>query len=128
MVFQRKQKLPDKTRKKHVLPAVLEATKWKPGVSPNPHGRPKGSRNKLGEAFVADFLKEWEENGSAALRACRVEDPAKFCSIAASLLPKEFNIKEDNGAFDRLLEQFSDEQLEQFISGIMAFGAKQIEG
>jgi len=26
---------------------------YKPGQSGNPNGRPKGSRNKLGEAFIA---------------------------------------------------------------------------
>lgn len=118
----------DNTAKKHVLPKQLEATKWKPGVSPNPAGRPKGSRNKLGEAFLKDFLDEWEQNGKAALKACRIVDPARFCSIAASLLPKELSITDGDSSLDRLLEQFTDEQLEQFINGIMAFGAQQIEG
>ena len=29
---------------------------WKPGESGNPAGRPKGSRNKLSEEFIADRL------------------------------------------------------------------------
>ena len=30
---------------------------WKPGESGNPAGRPKGSRNKLSEEFVAEFSR-----------------------------------------------------------------------
>jgi hypothetical protein len=55
-------------------------------------GRPKGSRNKLTETFIADFLTTWEEGGIAALRKCRDADPATYCRIAASLLPKQAEI------------------------------------
>ena len=30
---------------------------WKPGESGNPAGRPKGSRNKLGEEFITEVLR-----------------------------------------------------------------------
>lgn len=132
MKFKNFKKREEKLKVGESTPKQLPAHKnpkylLKKGDRLNPLGRPKGSRNKFGEAFLEDFLTEWEENGKDALRACRIVDPARFCSIAASLLPKELNINEGDSAFDRLIEQFSDEQLEQFISGIMAFGAKQIE-
>ena len=41
-------------------------------------GRPKGSRNKLGEAFIADLYAHWQENGvpAAGLPENRRLDPA----------------------------------------------------
>lgn len=135
MVFQRKKKstsnsrdiIPEQKVKRNRHPNQI-AQHFKPGQVMNPAGRPKGSRNKLGEAFLLDFLEEWEKNGKAALSACRLQDPARFCSIAASLLPKEIQLGKNDGAFDRFLESLSDSELEQFANGIMAFGAKQIEG
>jgi Family of unknown function (DUF5681) len=39
---------------------------FKPGQSGNPAGRPLGSRNKLSEAFLADFYQVWQERGIEA--------------------------------------------------------------
>lgn len=63
----------------------------------NPAGRPKGSRNKLGEAFVQDFLTVWKEGGIDAVRRVMMEDPGKFCQIAAGLLPKDVTVKHEAG-------------------------------
>ena len=43
-------------------------------VSGNPKGRPRGSRNKLGEAFVAVLFQHWKENGIEVLDTA--QDPA----------------------------------------------------
>jgi hypothetical protein len=59
------------------------------GQSGNPAGRPKGSRNKLAEAFWADFAAAWEANGAAALTRVAAEDASTFVRVAASLMPKE---------------------------------------
>jgi hypothetical protein len=61
------------------------------GLSGNPAGRSKGSRNKLGEAFLTDLHAEWERSGAEALRRCAAEEPAQFCKIVANLLPKEID-------------------------------------
>jgi hypothetical protein len=55
-------KAADTTAKKHRA-AHLEAHKWQPGVSPNPAGRPKGSRHKLGTAFIDDLYEAWQTQG-----------------------------------------------------------------
>jgi hypothetical protein len=55
-------------------------------------GRPKGSRNKLGEAFLEDLRDAWNEHGTEALKRCAIEEPAQFCRIVASLMPKDVNL------------------------------------
>lgn len=62
------------------------------GQSGNPAGRPKGSRNKLADGFLADYLAEWEANGRAALAHVAANDPSTFVRVAASLMPKEAEI------------------------------------
>jgi hypothetical protein len=64
-------------------------------------GRPKGSRNKLGEAFLEDLRDAWNEHGASALQRCAEDDPAAFCKIIASLLPKtiDLNVAIDAGNF-----------------------------
>jgi hypothetical protein len=52
-------------------------------------GRPRGARSKLSEAFLDDLREAWEVHGATALAKCAADQPAKFCSITASLLPKE---------------------------------------
>src|SRR5881394_3972068 len=55
-------------------------------------GRPRGSRNKLGEAFLEDLRDSWQECGPRALARCAEDDPAGYCRIVASLLPKDVDI------------------------------------
>jgi hypothetical protein len=54
-------------------------------------GRPKGSRNRLGEAFLSDLASEWERSGAEALARCAKDHPAVFCKVVAGLLPKEID-------------------------------------
>ena len=61
------------------------------GTSGNPAGRTRGSRNRLGEAFLIDLHNEWERSGPEALRRCAAEESAQFCKIVANLLPKEID-------------------------------------
>jgi hypothetical protein len=55
-------------------------------------GRPKGSRNKLGEAFLEDLRDSWIEQGPRALARCAEDDPAGYCRIVASLMPRDVDI------------------------------------
>ena len=62
---------------------------WKPGESGNPAGRPKGSRNKLSEEFVAEVYADWCENGAAAIQTVRETRPDVYVKVVASLLPRQ---------------------------------------
>ena len=78
---------------------------FKPGQVANPMGRPKGSRNKLGEAFVQALYEDFQENGVAVIEAVRTDKPDVYLKVIAQVVPKELTLKTD--AFDGL----TDEQL-----------------
>ena len=52
-------------------------------------GRPRGSRNRLGEAFLEDLRKQWEISGAQALERMAQHDATGFVKVVASVLPKE---------------------------------------
>jgi hypothetical protein len=55
-------------------------------------GRPKGSRNQLGEAFVADLYASWLAHGFATIEKVRTTRPADYLKVIASILPKDVNV------------------------------------
>jgi len=65
---------------------------YKPGQSGNPAGRPKGARNKLGEAFIEALHESFQKRGAAAIEAVIDEKPDQYLKVIASLLPKDVNL------------------------------------
>lgn len=88
---------------------------FKPG---NP-GRPKGARNKLGEAFIEDMLADWEANGPAAIRKVRTEKPDAYLKVVASILPKDLNVNINNT--DHLTDEQLIERIRQLDATIRPF-------
>ncbi len=56
---------------------------YKPGQSGNPAGRQKGSRNKLGEAFVEALHDDFAKYGVAAIETVRDEKPDQYLKVIA---------------------------------------------
>lgn len=78
---------------------------WRPGQSGNPEGRPKGSRNKLGEAFLAAMYEDWKLHGVAAIEKVRTDRPHDYLKVVASILPKDLNVRVNDH------EQMTDDEL-----------------
>jgi hypothetical protein len=65
------------------------------GVSGNPDGRPKGSRNKLTEIFLNIVAKDFADNGAEVIERVRREDPVMYLRIVGSLVPRELIAKRE---------------------------------
>src|SRR5262245_11092778 len=55
------------TRRKHNMPTNL----WQPGLSGNPAGRLRGSRNRLSEAVTCALLRDFDKHGEKAIARVR---------------------------------------------------------
>ena len=76
---------------------------------PGGPGRPKGSRHKLSEDFLAALLDDFNENGVAAIAAAREQNPSAYLKTIAMIVPKSLEVD--------ISEPFA-ETFERFIRGI----------
>jgi hypothetical protein len=87
-------------------------TKTGPGHPPVAHrfqpgnpGRPRGSKNRLGEDFIRALAEDFEKHGAAVIEKVRADNPDAYLKVIAGLMPKELNLNV------RQLDDLSDEQL-----------------
>lgn len=55
-------------------------------------GRPKGSRNRLGEEFLGDLYADWVEHGRGVIAEVRERSPVAYLRIVAGLVPQQVGI------------------------------------
>ena len=102
---------------------------WQPGVSGNPAGRLRGSRNKLSEEVICALLRDFSKHGEKAIAKVRRTQPAAYLKILALLVPREHKVEHSNP-----LKKLTDEELEAMIEHLRASieaqaqSAKLIEG
>ena len=52
-------------------------------------GRPRGSRNRLGEDFLSALCADWAEHGASVIADVRENSPAVYLRIVAGLVPQQ---------------------------------------
>ena len=92
------------------------------GFQPGHTGRPKGARNKLQLKFLLDLQKAWEEHGEACLRIMVKEEPSKFVTVIAGLMPRELEL-----AVGGPLSEMSDDELAATLEAVKQLRARTID-
>lgn len=96
-------------------------SKFQPGQSGNPAGRPVGARNKLSEDFLEALSQDFAEHGKAAIIETRETKPDQYLKVIASLLPRDvnLNINEFDGKSDDDIRR----ELRELAGALSAFVA-----
>jgi hypothetical protein len=77
-------------------------------------GRGKGSRNKLGEAFIDALKDDFDQHGILAIQQARAESPIQYVRVIASLLPRDVNLNVTNA------DDLTDGEIAQRIADLAA--------
>lgn len=84
-------------------------SRFKPG---NP-GRPKGSRNKLGEQFLAALCADFEAHGARVIERVREEEPGVYLRVIARVVPPSMMTLHES-----VVSELSDEQILAYLSAL----------
>jgi hypothetical protein len=74
------------------LAKVGKPTRWPPGQSGNPAGKPPGTRTAFSQGFIRDFALVWAEEGLEAVRKVAKKSPEAFVAIAARSCPNDVRL------------------------------------
>lgn len=80
-------------------------------------GRPKGSRNALGEMFWNDLYAVWKAKGMTVLERLADDEPGTFAKIAAMLVGKAEDVVRDDGK-DAAVEAYIEERRQRALKMI----------
>ena len=83
----------------------------------NANGRPKGSKHKLSEEFIAALNDHFVEHGVIAIQKVFEEDPSSYLRVIASIIPKDITVREAS------LEDLSDAELVEALDAVKAVSA-----
>jgi hypothetical protein len=109
------------TRRKHRhMPTNL----WQPGVSANPAGRLRGSRNRLNEEVICALLRDFSKHGEKAIAEVRRTQPGVYLKVIALVLPREHHKVEHTNPVSSL----SDEELAAMVEYLQQRIAPQMAG
>jgi Family of unknown function (DUF5681) len=84
---------------------------WQPGVSGNPAGRLRGSRNKLSEEVICALLRDFREHGQKAIAKVRRDQPGTYLKVLALLIPRQDKLDHTNP-----VKTMTDDELESAIA------------
>ena len=89
-------------------------------------GRRRGSRAKLGEAFVTDLYNDWLDHGIEAVARVRFSKPHVYLAIIGRILPQKIEISTptDSLSDERLAEML---EIAERMAGLQAEQAKVID-
>jgi hypothetical protein len=83
-------------------------------------GRPKGSRNKLGEHFIAALCADFERHGVDVITRVREDDPAVYLRVIAQVVPQTVLMQ------DAKLDELSDDELAAYLFAVReALGGRE---
>lgn len=65
------------------------------GQSGNPGGKPIGAKNQISAKFIAALTADFEQHGETVISQVRADKPEAYLKIVADLVPKDYNIGQD---------------------------------
>jgi hypothetical protein len=66
-----------------------EHSRFKPGQTGNPGGKPVNARNRLTAHFLNRLADDFEEHGKQAIVEARTKDPMGYIKAIGALMPKQ---------------------------------------
>ena len=107
----------------NTVPAHMPTTLWRRGLSGNPAGRPRGSRNALSEEVICALLRDFRKHGEKAIAKVRRDQPGIYLKVLALLIPRQDKLEHTN-----TIKTMTDEELESAIAFLHEMMAAQAVG